>query len=347
MNPVPPFEPPHIYRWDLDKTYLDTDFDSLSGLLRTALQRPADKENIPGSSELLRELRVAAAGNAQIYFISGSPRQMRGVLSEKLRLDGIHFDGFILKDNLNNLLRLRFRAIKEQVGYKLPALLGARIGAPEGSRETLFGDDAERDALVYSLYADLLARRVDVVTLRRVLDQAGVYPDSRDAIEDALGQLPRQDPVQRIIIHLDRKSPPMHFDVYGPRVVPVYNYFQAALTLFQDGRLGAGAVGRIGTALVERYAYTLPMLLRSFQDALRREIVDREAAYRLGAQAVGGGVSGDVVELFAREAAATPPLDPDAPRRVQTVPDYPALLAREQHRHQIEKARRRRISHWL
>ena len=337
--------PPHIYRWDLDKTYLDTDFDSVLGLLRTAIQRPADKENIPGSSELLRELRVAAAGNALIYFISGSPRQMRGVLTEKLKLDGIHFDGFILKDNLNNLLRLRFRAIKEQVGYKLPALLSARIGAPEGSLETIFGDDAERDALVYSLYADLLARREDLGTLRRVLDQAGVYPDAREVIEDSLSQLPRQDPVQRIIIHLDRKSPPMHFDVYGPRVVPVYNYFQAALTLYQDARLGAGAVGRIGTALVERYQYTLPMLVRSFQDALRRPIVDREAAVRLGEQATGGGVSAEVVRTFAREAESLPPRN--APPRPQNVPDYPALLAREHQRHQIEKARRRKISHWL
>lgn len=345
MKPVAPAEPPHIYRWDLDKTYLDTDFDSVLGLLRTAIQRPADKTNIPGSSELLRELRVAAAGNALIYFISGSPRQMRGVLTEKLKLDGIHFDGFILKDNLSNLLRLRFRAIKEQVGYKLPALLSARFGAPEGARETLFGDDAERDALVYSLYADLLARRVDVGTLRRVLDQAGVYPDSRELIEDSLARLPRQDPVQRIIIHLDRKSPPMHFDVYGPRVVPVYNYFQAALTLYQDSRLGAGAVGRIGTALVERYEYTLPMLVRSFQDALRRQIVDREAAVRLGEQAAVGGVSPQVVETFAREAELVPPRE--GPPRVQTVPDYPALLAREHHRHQIEKARRRKISHWL
>ena len=76
---------------------------------------------------------------------------------------------------------------------------------------------------------------MDIHTLHRVLDLAGVYPDSREAIEDALGKLPRQDPVQRIIIHLDRKSPPMHFDVYGPRVVPVYNYFQAAHDAYNTG----------------------------------------------------------------------------------------------------------------
>ena len=33
-------EPPHIYRWDLDKTYLRTDFDTLRDLVRTAIERP-------------------------------------------------------------------------------------------------------------------------------------------------------------------------------------------------------------------------------------------------------------------------------------------------------------------
>lgn len=336
---------PHIYRWDLDKTYLDTDFDSLTALIRTALQRPAEKQNIPGSAELLRELRVAAAGNALIYFLSGSPKEMRGVLTEKLRLDGVHFDGFILKDNLSNLLKFRFKALKEQVGYKLPALLSARVQAPRESEETLFGDDAERDAFVYSLYADLLARRVDRTVLAEVLRLAGVYDDSRVTIHRLIEELQRCDPVRRILIHLDRKSPPMHFDAYGPRVVPVYNYFQAALTLFQDGRLGAGAVGRIGTALTTQYGYTLPMLLRSFQDALRRQLLDRTSALRLGAQAPQHGIGAEVVALFAREAEAVK--DSPSPLRPQTIPDYPALLAREQQRHQIEKARRRKISHWL
>jgi hypothetical protein len=336
---------PHIYRWDLDKTYLDTDFDSLGGLVRTALQRPADKRNIPGSSELLRELRVAAAGNALIYFISGSPRQMRGVLTEKLQLDGVHFDGFILKDNLRNLMQFRFRAVKEQIGYKLPSILEARALDPKDSDETLFGDDAERDAFVYSLYADLLARRVDRATLHAVLDQARVYPDARDAIDAALQRLPRIDPVRRIIIHLDRKSPPMHFDVYGPRVVPVYNYFQASLVLHADGRLGAEAVARIGTALIERYDYTVPMLVRSFEDALRRGLVNVDRAGHLGEQASSVGVRPEVVALFAAEALRFVGREP-LPRS-QAVPDYPALLSREHHRHQIEKARRRRISHWL
>ncbi|MCB9549265.1 MAG: hypothetical protein H6706_25970 [Myxococcales bacterium] len=337
--------PPHVYRWDLDKTYLQTDFDSLGGLLRTAMQRAADKTNVPGSAELLRSLRADASGRVLIYFVSGSPRQMRTVLAEKLRLDGIHFDGFILKDNLNNILRGRFRAIKEQVGYKLPALLEARASAPVEAEETLFGDDAERDAFVYSLYADLLAGRLPLTVLDQVLDIANVYPDGRAAIHDALARLTPADAVRRIIIHLDRRSPPVHFESYGPRVAAVYNYFQAALVLFQDGRLRARAVGRIATALVERHDYSLPMLLRSFQDTLRRGLVDYEAARALGEQVAESGVSPSVLGLFAREAEEMNMAPP--PRRPGFVPDYPALLHREIQRHHIEKARRKGIRRWL
>jgi hypothetical protein len=336
---------PHIFRWDLDKTYLRTDFDSIGALIRTALQRAGDKENVPGSAELLRSLRSDSAGNALIYFISGSPSQMRGVLAEKLRLDGIHYDGFILKDNLRNLLKGRFRALKEQIGYKLPALLHARAEADIASRETLFGDDAERDAFVYSLYGDLMAQRVSPETLEEVLDLAGVYPDGRDAIHAGLDRLSECDPVERVIIHLDRKSPPIRFEAYGPRVVPVYNYFQASLVLFQDQRLRAQAVGRIATALRDRYGFTRQMLLRSFQDTLRRGVVDYEAAYELGRQATGAGIDRDVVALFAKEAEEVNMVTP--PPRRQKVPDYPALLRREQHRHAIEKARRKRRRRWL
>ncbi len=331
---------PHIYRWDLDKTYLQTDFDSVRGLLRTAFQRASDKENVPGSAELLQLLRADSGGRARIYFVSGSPKQMRGVLSEKLRLDGIHYDGFVLKDNLSNLLRFRFHALKEQVGYKLPALLAARADVDVDSEETLFGDDAERDAFVYSLYADLLARRVEPEALDAVLDEAGVYPDMRETIFEALAQLEPCDPVRRVMIHLERKSPPVRFEAYGPRVVPVYNYFQAALVLFQDGRLSAEALGRLGTALVRRYEFSEAMLLRSFQDVLRRGALDYDAARRLGEQAAGAGIDASVVELFAREAREVNMVPP--PKRTQGVPDYPALLRREQERHRIEKARRRK-----
>src|SRR5688572_12402236 len=90
--PPPMISPPprHVYRWDLDKTYLKTEFDTIKDLLRSAFEGAEAKKAIPGASALLREVR--AGGGARICFISGSPRQMRRVLTRKLKLDGVEFD---------------------------------------------------------------------------------------------------------------------------------------------------------------------------------------------------------------------------------------------------------------
>src|SRR5207237_1725707 len=164
----------HIFRWDLDKTYLRTDFSSLRALLRTALEKAEEKQNVPGTAALLRELR--AAGKHGIFFISGSPREMRKVIERKLRIDGVEVDGLTFKPNLQNLLRGRFRALREQVSYKLPALLEARAQIGASVPETLFGDDAEADAFIYSLYADFLAGRASADLVREVLVRVGAYP---------------------------------------------------------------------------------------------------------------------------------------------------------------------------
>src|SRR5215472_17334144 len=119
MPPVPR----HIARWDLDKTYLRTEFDTLRDLVKTALERPDEKRANPGASTLMREMVRA---DVSVHILSGSPEQMRRRLEHKLRLDGIQWDSVTLKPNLENILRFRFRAVKDQLGYKLPALLRAR-----------------------------------------------------------------------------------------------------------------------------------------------------------------------------------------------------------------------------
>ena len=285
--PVPPAElrpPSHIYRWDLDKTYLRTEFDTLRSLLRTAFESAEDKRTVPGAATLLRELRKPAPDGAvaRVCFISGSPRQMRRVLTEKLRLDGIEFDEFILKNNLRNMLTGRFRAMREQVGYKLPALLSGRSGVPATTREVCFGDDAESDALIYSLYGDVLAGVVDLDLLRRILDSAGVYLDDAQRTVALAAALPRGEAVDRVLIHLDRRSPPGRFDKYGARLVPVYNYFQAALVLFQDGLLVARAVLQVALEMVDKHDYTLDALRNSLHDLLRRGRLQVETIRRLG-----------------------------------------------------------------
>lgn len=264
----------HIARWDLDKTYLRTEFDSLRDMVKTAFERPDQKRTNPGASTLLREMVRAGI---RVHILSGSPEQMRRRLEDKLRLDGVTWDSFTLKPNLQNLLRLRFRAVRDQLGYKLPALLRSRAAVTEGSdgaaiecRETLFGDDAEADAYVYSLYADVLAGRVTEKVLLQVLRRGRVYEDVVAEAMDAARLVEPADVVERIFIHLERQTPPDDFKHYGSRVVPFYNYLQAAFVLHEDDRLAAESVLRVAVELVTEHRFDGDALARSYLDLVRR-----------------------------------------------------------------------------
>jgi hypothetical protein len=290
VEPLPPGAraPRHTFRWDLDKTYLRTEFDSFKDLAKSAIETAADKQAFPGATALLRALRQ---DDHRICIVSGSPTQMRQVLAAKLALDGITYDEFVLKNNLRNILRGRFRSLRAQIPYKLPAMLASRC-AVAADAETLFGDDAEADAIVYCLYADLLASRVSLGDLERVLEASRAYPDDITRILDLARRAPKGETVRRMFIHLDRRSPPTSFRRYGARLAPVYNYFQAALVLYEDKVLSARQVIFVALEMLDSGQYELGHLATSVQDVIRRGLVTRESALQLAADANDAAKSG-------------------------------------------------------
>ncbi len=342
----------HVLRWDLDKTYLRTEFDTVGDLVKSAMENARDKMAFPGVAALLRSL---GHDGHRICIVSGSPSQMKRVLSAKLRLDGIDFDEFVLKNNLRNLMRGRFRALRSQVPYKLPALLESRANLPDDPPEILFGDDAEADAIIYCLYADLLAGRVGIEMLERTLEAARAYPDE---IERAVGLAERlryTDSVRRILIHLDRRSPTANFAQFGERVVPIYNYFQAALVLYKDDVLTARQVLFVAIEMLESGEYELSTLANSLQDLIRRGRVDADTAVRLSLEAKEaaslGVLSGhedlppfdEIAWSFAvciRELGGAPPLEwPDKNPRL----DYVQLV---DHEHQARRDKKKKRRPW-
>ena len=264
-----------IYRWDLDKTYLLTDFESVSGLVRSALEAPEEKRNVPGSGALLRALSLRPA--SRVVIVSGSPTQMRPVLERKLHMDGVRFHELHLKDNVRNLRKGHLRAVKGQFGYKLPALLRGRAGLGRGVHEHLFGDDAEVDALVYSVFADAVAGRLTPVQVSRIMEAAGAYGESIQAALEALEQVPAADCVERIFIRLEKGVPPRRFAALGTRMVPIYSWFQAALVLYGAGRLRATDVFEVTLEVIQSAGYGPRQLGNLFQDILRRGHVQLDA----------------------------------------------------------------------
>jgi len=269
-----------VTRWDLDKTYLRSDFDRIGDLARSLLERPDQKRAVPGAASLLRLL---GNGPVRVHVLSGSPRQMRRAILQRFAMDGVRVDELTLKPNASNLFRLRFRALKDQLGYKLSALLEARARDLEefgtSVPEVLLGDDSEGDAFVYSLYADVCGGLVDAQLLEQILTTGHTY---RDVVERTLTLATRiaayapGGPV-RILVHLERQSPPSRFASFGPRLVPFHNYVQASVLLCEWGYLEAEAVLALCAEMLALYRFDLDAMARSYVDLVRRSHVGHVA----------------------------------------------------------------------
>lgn len=341
----------HVFRWDLDKTYLRTEFDSFRDLVNSAFESARDKRAYPGASALLRAL--GQESEHRICIVSGSPTQMRRVLSAKLALDGVRHDEFVLKNNMKNLLRGRFRALRSQVPYKLPTIMNSRVGVPVTALETLFGDDAEADAIIYSLYADILAGQIDAGELERILRAARAYDDEIEKTIALQAQIVPTNAVQRILIHLDQRTPTATFARYGTRVVPIYNYFQAALVLYADSVLTARQVLFVALDMLASPEYQLSTLANSLQDMIRRARISKDVARRLAEEASNARDAltdqhdlppferiADEFRARVRQLGDAPPLDwPDRHPRL----DYVSLVDAEHQERREKKRQRKRL----
>jgi hypothetical protein len=222
------------YVWDIDKTYLSTNFSSLGGLLRIPLEFAVDKIANPGMPEVIRGLRRGPGeeyAGVPLYFVSASPPQLRRVLEHKMLIDGVEFDGITSKDWLKTLLEFKPGRLKEQVGFKVCALLAGRLDRPS-SREYLFGDDVEQDAAAFHLYARMVNREISPGDAATALRKHKVEKEDRKSAFSLLETLPRKlGRVERIFITLEKNTPPEKFEKYSGMVVPVRGAGQLFLPL--------------------------------------------------------------------------------------------------------------------
>jgi hypothetical protein len=265
--------PPLVCRWDLDKTYLRSEFETIRQLLRTAFERGEDKVDVPGVVELIKVIREAAdrrQRRCRTLFVSASPPQIGKAIRAKLDLDGVPYDGIVFKNQLQHLRPGKLRNLREHVGFKLVALLRGRLEESPETRELLFGDDWESDSLIYSLYADVVAGRLQGRRLDDILRRVPVDPEIAREVLTLAARARGTDAVERIFINLERRTPPAVFRLFGGRVVPTFNYFQTACVLAAAGYVEAGDVARVGRALTGAAGYTPRRLENSLADLVRR-----------------------------------------------------------------------------
>jgi hypothetical protein len=267
-----------VFIWDIDKTYLSTHFSSLRGLSRIPLELAVDKQAIAGMPEVLRGIRRGPGpgyGCVPLYFVTASPPQLRSVLEQKMLLDGVEFDGITFKDWWRLVKQGRPKRFLDQVGFKVCALLEGRTRRPLAA-EYLFGDDAERDADAFSLYADLVHRSLTEAEADDRMAACGMREDNRRCALALLKRLPgKRGTVEKVFIHLEKGTPPERFERFAPLVTPVRGGFQLGLALFALGLVDEETVRRCRQA-VSAAAETPD----SDPDALLADAVDRRIISR-------------------------------------------------------------------
>lgn len=272
-----------VFVADIDRTYLATHFSSLRGLARIPFERAAQKEDIAGMAKLFREIRrgpTEGSRDTPLYFVSASPSQLRPVIEQKMTIDGIGFDGTTFKNWGGVLRRMRFSRLREQIGFKLTALLAGRTSFPVGAREVLIGDDLETDPVTYALYADILAGRIPVSDLARILMLNGVGEgDARSIVSTRRALRPGRG-VRRAYIRMERHADPSWSLEFAPGVVGCTGAFQIALALWKEGSIMAEGVVRVASDLVER-GVSPHELGERLHDTVRRALLDVDDANAL------------------------------------------------------------------
>jgi hypothetical protein len=267
-----------VYIWDLDKTYLDTSIDSLSGLMHTIFEKAFTKKNVPGTPDLIRSLsryrkKQSDETNFPLFFVSASPPQMESKVYEKFVIDEIQPIGMFYKDNLKNLAPKKFLFLRKQIGYKVQSMLQLRSRLNKNVKMICFGDDSESDATIYNLFSDICARRHTENQLTMLLDDVSVNYAQIDEILRLQSLIPIQDPVEKIYINLATDTDPEYYLKYGRRTLPTYNSFQVALDLVQDQRLSLEELGSIADSLIGKYNFTGDLLVQTFEELIRRRVL--------------------------------------------------------------------------
>jgi hypothetical protein len=270
---------------DIDKTYLATQIDSIGGLLKTAFETAESKANVPGFSIVLRALRRGSGVQPEqnpLLFVSASPPQMRDTLLSKMELDEIEHEGIIFKNQLEHVRAREFKKLREQIGYKLSALLALWTELPKKSKLVLFGDDSESDPVIYSLFADILSHAVRGKDLAEMLSYLGVFREEAGRISelaDTLGEACH--PVQLVFINLAVGSQHNYYARFGPRFFASDNSLQVALTLFEHGLIRERAVRSVGREMVLFYDFEGARILESLKAGALRGLYGMETLHKL------------------------------------------------------------------
>jgi len=261
---------------DLDKTYVETEFESWVKMARIPFEKAHEKVTVAGAGEVLQELRWGSpkvdhisSPRMGLHFVSSSPPQLRAVLEGKLILDGLDWSTDTFKNQTYNLRMARIDLLRHHIAYKAKAILDLAAVFPEGATFWLIGDNAEYDPFVYAALKAFLCEQIDVTGLSEWLSAAGV---ERNVVDQVLlgteGLQGKSLVCGGIFIRKLQGYPVIEAPPLTSSIVLFESWLQIAWILFLDGLLSSSSMWRLIRGFHNQYGISLSHVSWAINDFL-------------------------------------------------------------------------------
>lgn len=279
-------KPVHIIS-DIDKTYLETAFESLTGLAKIAVETADEKRTVDGARVFLRHLKWGEGKLSEgilkgppLHFVSSSPPQLRAVLEEKISMDALTWSSDSFKDQIYNLRTGKLKMLKHQVSYKLASILSLVESFTNPQRLLLIGDNAESDPFIFFIVKALLEKKMSFEQAPFFLSHLDVTPQVCEQIFSKLRLEHGYVQVDILIRNVKGVSEKVPENIHG--VVHFFDdYFQASLIACWMGYLEPNDLLQVLLSMHNYYGYDLnrgsSMMEFFFEEVA--EFSDHESAF--------------------------------------------------------------------
>ena len=274
---------------DIDKTYLETQFESVWQMIRVALEDAREKVTVKGASEVLLAARWGAQRSSnpledyypqQLHFVSASPPQMRTVLEEKLYLDGLDWNTDTFKNQAYNIRKARMDLLKTHLIYKTAAIMDIISESQDGSEFYLIGDNAESDTYIYSGIKLFCEKRLNLQEWAQYLIYAGVEPKIAKDFTNSIKKIPDVS-IKAIFI---RNAPGYNFISQKPLTDIIYNFnnfYEAALILIYMNVIEVGFLWQLTRDFHNNHGLPLAELIGSLDKIAKFPNLSEEILFEI------------------------------------------------------------------
>ncbi len=256
---------------DIDKTYLETEFESISRMVRIAFEDAKAKVTVAGASDFLDLARWYSFfdENASeerlprpLHFVSSSPPQLRSVLEEKMIMDHIDWTSATFKNQAYNIKMGRVDLLRQHVAYKTLAILSIVSKAEPGTSFVMVGDNAETDAYIYLGVKLLAERQLSAAGLKTYLEIAGVESAVAAQIFEEATKVSENIRVANILI----RAVPGYQSIDCPPLTGFISYFadyfDASLLLLSSNLIDPSSLWQLFRRFHNQHGYSMTNLGR-------------------------------------------------------------------------------------